>query len=63
MSRFNPGDPSKSIGFRLPVATFQALATMAEAEVRSINAMAVILLREALASRATKSKKSKASDV
>jgi hypothetical protein len=60
MSRFSPGDSSKSIGFRLPVDTFQAVAAMAEDEIRSLNAMAVILLQEAIASRAAKGTRSKA---
>jgi hypothetical protein len=51
MPRFQAGDKTKSIGFRLPIAVFTDLAAMAVKEQRAVNSMASILLAEALGAR------------
>jgi hypothetical protein len=57
MPRFVPGDATRTINFRLPVDTFARLEQVAKADERSLNAMAVRLLSEALDARATKAKR------
>ena len=57
MPRLTPGDPTRTINFRLPVDTFARLEQVAKADERSLNAMAVRLLSEALDARATKTKR------
>lgn len=57
MPRFVPGDATRTINFRLQVDTFARLEQVAKADERSLNAMAVRLLSEALDARATKAKR------
>lgn len=57
MPRYQPGDRTRTINFRIPIELFERLELAAAADDRSFNSMAVRLLGEALETRVEKNRR------